>query len=177
VSEVPVIETERLRLRPRTLDDAEALYPTLSDAELMTWWSRAPFTSIEEVREYITPSEKWPGWQAWAITRHGDDRAIGFLAAGEKRQGGVTEIGYMLERAAWGSGLAREAVSALITLLFARGQRRIFADTDPENTGSNRLLESLGFTLEGRLRGEWETHIGVRDSFIWGLLATEWKGR
>lgn len=173
---MPVIETERLRLRPRTLDDAEALYPTMSDVGLMTWWSRAPFTSIEEVREYCMPDQGFAGWRAWAITQHGDDRAIGFLSAGEKRQGGgVTEIGYMLERAAWGSGIAREAVSALITLLFARGQRRVFADTDPENVASNRLLESLGFTLEGRLRGEWETHIGVRDSFIWGLLAKEWK--
>jgi ribosomal-protein-alanine N-acetyltransferase len=175
VSETPVIETERLRLRPRTLDDAESLYPTLADAELMTWWSRPPVTSLEEVREHFMPSEKSSGWRAWAITRHGNDRAIGFLSAGEKRQGGVTEIGYMLERAAWGSGIAREAVSALITLLFARGQRRVFADTDPENVASNRLLESLGFKLEGRLRGEWDTHIGVRDSFIWGLLAEEWK--
>jgi len=177
VSDIPVIETERLRLRPRTLDDAESLYPTMSDAELMTWWSRAPFTSIEEVREHFMPSEKSRGWRAWAITRRGDDRAIGFLSAGEKRQGGVTEIGYMLERAAWGSGIAREAVSALISHLFDHGQRRVFADTDPENVASNRLLESLGFTLEGRLRGEWETHIGVRDTFIWGLLATEWKGK
>ena len=177
MSDVPVIETERLRLRPRTLDDAESLYPTLSDVELMTWWSRAPFTSVDEVRENFMPSEKSRGWHSWAITRHGDDRAIGFLSAGEKRQGGVTEIGYMLERAAWGSGIAREAVSALITHLFAHGQRRVFADTDPENAASNRLLESLGFTLEGRLRGEWETHIGVRDTFIWGLLATEWKGK
>ena len=175
MSEVPVIETERLRLRPRTPVDAESLYPTMSDAELMTWWSRAPLTSVEEARAYFTPSEKWSGWDAWAITRHGDDRAIGFLSAGEKRQGGVTEIGYMLERAAWGSGIAREAVSALITLLFARGQRRVFADTDPENVGSNRLLERLGFKLEGRLRNEWATHIGVRDSLIWGLLAAEWK--
>ena len=51
------------------------------------------------------------------------------------------------------------------------------ADTDPENDASNALLKDLGFTLEGRLRGEWETHIGVRDSFIWGLLAEEWKKR
>ena len=177
MSEVPVIETERLRLRPRTFDDAESLYPTLSDAELMTWGSRAPFTSIDEVREYFVPNERSAGWHAWVITRHGDDRAIGFLSAGEKRQGGVTEIGYMLERAAWGSGIAREAVAGLITHLFAHGQRRIFADTDPENAASNRLLESLGFILEGRLRAEWETHIGVRDSFIWGLLASEWKAK
>ena len=34
---------------------------------------------------------------------------------------------------------------------------------------------ALGFTLEARLRAEWETHIGVRDSLIWGLLEDEWK--
>jgi RimJ/RimL family protein N-acetyltransferase len=175
MSETPVIETERLRLRPRTPDDAEALFPTLSDADLMTWWSRAPFTSVQEVRDNFMPDEKWVGWRTWAITRTGDDRAIGYVSAGEKRQGGVSEIGYVLERAAWGGGIAREAVSAVIDLLFAQGHRRIFADTDPENTASNGLLQRLGFTLEGRLRGEWETHIGVRDSLIWGLLAEEWK--
>jgi ribosomal-protein-alanine N-acetyltransferase len=177
VNDLPVIETERLCLRARTPDDAESLFPTLSDPEVMTWWSRAPFTSVEEVRNGFTPDETWAGWYALAITRKGDDRAIGYVAAGEKRQGGVSEIGYVLERAAWGGGIASEAVSALIDHLFASGQRRVFADTDPENTASNGLLKRLGFTLEGRLRGEWETHIGVRDSLIWGLLAEEWRSR
>lgn len=172
---IPVIETARLRLRPRTIDDAEALLPAMSDPAVMIWWSRAPVMSIDEVRDYFAPGEKWAGWQALAITRKGDDRAIGFVSTGEKRQGGVSEIGYLLEPAAWGAGIAREAVWAVIDELFRQGQRRIFADTDPENAASNRLLENLGFTLEGRLRGEWETHIGVRDSFIWGLLAEEWK--
>ena len=36
------------------------------------------------------------------------------------------------------------------------------------------LLERLGFQYEGRLRGERETHIGVRDSLIYGLLRDEW---
>ena len=56
-------------------------------------------------------------------------------------------------------------------------QRRVFADTDPDNTASNALLESLGFQREGRLRAEWETHIGVRGTILWGLLATEWTNR
>ncbi|WP_277923120.1 hypothetical protein [Sphingomonas sp. CARO-RG-8B-R24-01] len=29
----------------------------------------------------------------------------------------------------------------------------------------------------GRLRAEWETHIGVRDTFRWGMLTTDWKAR
>ena len=27
------------------------------------------------------------------------------------------------------------------------------------------------------MRAEWETHIGVRDTVLWGLLATEWTAR
>ncbi|MCM8729510.1 GNAT family N-acetyltransferase [Hephaestia sp. GCM10023244] len=171
----PPLATARLRLRALRVDDAEAMFPSLSDPDLMTWWSRPPFDTVAEVRDYFGPRPDMEGWRCWAITLAGDDQAIGWVATGEKRQGGVSEIGYLLARAHWGSGIAREAVSAVITQIFAEGKRRIFADTDPENTASNALLERLGFRREGLLRGEWETHIGIRDSVIWGLLATEWK--
>jgi RimJ/RimL family protein N-acetyltransferase len=175
VSETPVLATERLRLRPMTVDDAEALFPTLSDTELMTWWSSAPHTSIEETRAYLAPRLDRDDWRCWAITLADDDAAVGWVAAGEKRQGGVTELGYILARAHWGGGIAREAVSAVIDRLFAEGQCRVFADTDPENAASIALLERLGFRREGVLRAEWETHIGVRDSVILGLLRDEWR--
>lgn len=175
MSETPILITERLRLRPMTVDDAEAMFPTLSDAELMTWWSSAPHTSVEETRAYFEPRVDRDGWRCWAITQSSNDTAIGWVAAGEKRQGGVSEIGYILARAHWGTGIAREAVSAVIDRLFAEGQRRVFADTDPDNTASIALLERLGFQREGLLRAEWETHIGVRDSVILGLLKHEWR--
>jgi RimJ/RimL family protein N-acetyltransferase len=50
----------------------------------------------------------------------------------------------------------------------------VFADTDPENIQSRGLLERMGFKLEGYLRGEWETHLGVRDTTLYGLLREEW---
>jgi len=141
---------------------------------LMRWWSRGPYADVAELRDdFATRDSKV--WRGWAITLTGDDRAIGQLAAGEKRKGKVTEIGYFLTREAQGRGIAQEAVSALIDQLFTEGQRRVFADTDPQNRGSIALLERLGFRLEGRLRGEWHTHIGVRDSLIYGLLADEWR--
>ena len=59
-------------------------------------------------------------------------------------------------------------------LLVAEGQRRVFADTDPDNRFSIGLLQKLGFQLEGHLRAEWETHIGVRDTLLFGLLRDEW---
>lgn len=172
--ETVVIETERLRLRPLSVEDAEALHPTYADAELMTYWSGAPHRSLEETRAEL--ARVTPDWRRWAITlKDGDGAAIGTLGAGEKRQGNVSEIGYMLARRHWGGGLAREAVTALIDRIFAEGQRRVFADTDPDNAASRALLERLGFTLEGHLRAEWETHLGVRDTTLYGLLADEWR--
>jgi RimJ/RimL family protein N-acetyltransferase len=82
-----------------------------------------------------------------------------------------------LYRAHWGRGIATEAVAALIDELFAEGQRRLFADTDPDNVASIALVERLGFKREALLRAEWETHIGVRDSLIFGILADEWRAQ
>lgn len=83
----------------------------------------------------------------------------------------------MVAREELGKGYGREAVGMLIERLFEEGQRRVFADVDPDNQGSIKLLETLGFKFEGRLRSEWETHIGIRDSLLYGLLADEWKDR
>ena len=172
------METARLRIRPMSVDDAEAMHVIYSDEEAMRWWSHPPYTSLDQTRAKLAKNVASPDWRAWAITLKGDDTAIGQLAAHEKRQGRVIEIGYALARPLWGHGYAREAVSRLLDLLFREeGNRRVFADTDPDNSGSNSLLGSLGFVREGVLRGEWETHLGVRDSFIWGLLAEEWTAR
>lgn len=169
----PVLTTKRLRLRARTTRDADALFPSFADAELMQWWSHAPHESVEQTRHDF--SKTAGEWRCWAITLKGEDTAIGFVAAGERRQGNVTEIGYMLAREHWGGGIAREAVSRVIDHIFLKeGQRRVFADTDPENVQSRALLERMGFKLEGLLRHEWETHIGVRDTTLYGLLREEW---
>lgn len=167
-----LMETERLLLRPRRPDDAEALHAIYSDVELMRWWSHGPHATLDETRERM--ADKSPEWRCWSITRRGDDTAIGFVAAVEKRQGNVTEIGYALAREHWGAGYAAEAVTRMIGQIFAEGQRRVYADTDPDNAASRALLDRLGFKLEGYLRAEWETHIGVRDTTLYGLLREEW---
>lgn len=169
-------DSARLRMRTQRMDDAEALHAAYQDEDLMRYWSSAPHATLGETRAYLTPHADDGDWRGWSITLKGDDRAIGTLAAVTRRSG-VAEIGYLLIRAYWGHGYAREAVAALIDTLFAEGHRRIYGDVDPENAASIHLMESLGFQREGLLRGEWETHIGVRDSLIFGLLRDEWVNR
>ncbi len=166
-------ESERLIMRAPTPDDAPALYEAYRDPGVMRFWSSPPHASVAETVDYVTP-HAGDQWRQWVIVERASARAIGTLAAGERRRG-VMEIGYLLSAAATGQGYAAEAVSALIDLLFAEGARRVFADTDPDNARSIALLTGLGFQREGLLRAEWETHIGVRDSVIWGLLRDEWR--
>lgn len=176
MSGLPALASERLVLRQICLSDAEALFEVLSDTDLMTWWSSGPHRSVEETQAYLKPAAAGD-WRSWAITRAGEDVALGWVNAYERRAN-VSEIGYILARSAWGQGIAREAVTMLLDqLLITEGQRRVFADADPENAASIGLLTSLGFVQEGHLRAEWETHIGVRDSLIFGLLRDEWLAR
>ncbi len=77
----------------------------------------------------------------------------------------------MIVPAARGKNLAARALAQAIDYVFdVKGARRIFADIDPDNIASIRTFEKLGFRHEGVLRGNWETHIGVRDSVMLGLL-------
>lgn len=171
----PTLTTARLVLRQLREDDAAALFQVLSDAEVMTWWSSGPHQSLAETADYVKGNAaEDAGYLCWAITAADDDTALGWVILIDAKPD-VKEIGYILHRDHWRSGIAREAVARVIDHGFAEMKlRRIFADTDPENPGSIALLERLGFQYEGRLRGEWETHIGVRDSLIYGLLRDEW---
>jgi [ribosomal protein S5]-alanine N-acetyltransferase len=176
-SPTPTLASARFVLRPLTREDAPALFPTFADPEAMRYWSRGPFESEAELGAWLAPQKGWDAGRSWAVAESLDGPALGRLVAIDKGDH-VSEIGYIIVRERQGQGIAREATAVLIDHLFsAEKLRRIYADTDPDNTGSIALVKSLGFTLEGRLREHWVTHIGRRDSLIWGLLDHEWQAR
>lgn len=169
----PTLVTARF-LRELTRADAPALFPSFADPAVMRWWSCPPFASERELADWLVPESGWEEGRSWAICESADGPAIGRLAAMD-RGDGVSELGYLVVRERQGEGIARETLAALIDHLFGNeGRRRLYADVDPDNEASNRLLKGLGFTLEGRLREHWTTHIGRRDSLVWGLLDREW---
>ena len=172
----PLLATRRFVLRPLVREDAAPLFASFGDPETMRWWSRGPFASIEELADYLVPPPgEWPGGRSWAVAASESGLAIARLAAVDHGDG-VSELSYVVVPGHQGQGVAREALSALIDHLFGREHyRRLFCDVDPENEGSNRLCQRLGFTLEGRLREAATTHLGPRDALIWGLLAREWR--
>jgi RimJ/RimL family protein N-acetyltransferase len=173
----PILSTERLRLRPLRVDDAEALHPAFADEDLMRWWSSGPHKTVTETRDYVAQNCEGTRWQTWAITTVQDDMALGWVVLIRSEElPNVRELGYILNRAAWGAGIARESVGRVIQHGFEElGLRRICADVDPDNLPSIKLLKNLGFQQEAHLRHGSETHIGIRDSLIFGLLHDDWQ--
>lgn len=171
----PSLKTGRLVLRPLRPDDASALHPIFANPQLMTWWSSGPHRSLGETQEYVLGNCSEPHSPTWAITFTDDDIAVGWVVLLPRRDG-LREIGYILHPDYWRKGIAGEAVGCVIEYGFNELKlRKIFADVDPDNSASVGLLKKLGFRQEAHLREEWETHIGVRDSLIFGLLRSEWQ--
>lgn len=178
----PVIETERLILRPLAIEDAEELLAIFSDPEVMKYWNTAPWSSIEDALKFINESnEAMLRQESLTLGIHlkltGD--LIGkCMLFGYAKESKRAEIGFGLSRLHWGSGYVGEAGRALIEYGFNKlGLRRIEAEIDPENKSSAKVLERLGFTREGLLRQRWEINGIVSDSALYGLLVDDRFGK
>ena len=69
-----------------------------------------------------------------------------------KRDCNSLEFGYLFKRKFWVQGYAEEACNTLIKRSFSYRVHRIYAECDPCNTASYKLLEKLGFTREAHFR-------------------------
>lgn len=165
----PVLQSEGVVLRPLTVDDAAALFAAHGDAQTHHYWSGPAHNRVEETADNIRHTLALPGAHAWAITESSGE-ALGRIALYSLREG-VGEIGIILRRDAVGRGLASKALKLVEHHAFATlGLHRLTADIDPDNSASLSLFLRAGFQREGLLRGNWKTHLGVRDSVILGKL-------
>jgi len=160
--------------------DGQALHAIYGDEESARYLTRPASPTVADTIAMMT---EWLGDAAdinWVVADTPDGPALGRVAVYARGRNNVWEAACMISPAARGRNLAARALGLAIDEAFdQRGARRIMADVDPDNTPSVRVFEKLGFTLEGRLRGEWEMHIGIRDSLIYGLLRDDprpWRG-
>lgn len=166
----PALHSGAATLRPLSLADAPGLFPAFADAINMTYWSGPPHASVEETEGDIIWWLAHNGESVWAITDAQGALCgrIGLLAL----RTGVAEVGIILRRDARGRGLARGAVEAATAYGFsALGMHRIVADIDPANQASRKLFRACGYRREARMRRNWRTHIGLRDSLIYVRFA------
>lgn len=138
-----MIRTERLLLRPFQAGDSLAY---LSDPLVVRFEPYPPLDEIAQAEALAARIED----PAFIAMEYGG-AVIGnlYLAA---RGFNSLELGYVLSRAHWRRGFAKEAARAAIQAAFTAGAHRIYAECDPENEASWRLLEALGFIREAHFR-------------------------
>ena len=175
----PVLESDRVRLRPLLASDAADVFALYSDPEVCRYWSFAPWTALAQAEAWLAERMPMrpPSVYGWALTEPGEDRFIGttalFSLSGPNAR---AELGYSLLPSRQGRGLAREAVRLAIDHGFGPlGLERIEADVDPRNEPSWRLLEHFGFQREGLLRNRWRVGGEFADSWIYGLLRPDYR--
>jgi ribosomal-protein-alanine N-acetyltransferase len=178
----PVFETERLVLREITPDDAEDVFRIYADPQVMRYWGSAPMRSIDEAHGKIAGIAAAFGEREgirWAITRKGSNQLIG--SCGHWRlikQHFRSEIGYDLAPEHWGQGIMPEAVGAILRFGFERmGLHSVEAQIEPNNQGSRRVLEKLGFVQEGYFRENFYYDGTFTDTAVFSLLKADWLKR
>ncbi len=164
------------------MDDATALNAIESIPEIAQNIGMGPLT-LAETEAFVAQMIEWmhedPRQKiGLAITEGDGDTLIG--RCGLERTGhepGEAVLWYSLHPGHWGRGLTTEAVRALIGYGFAAmGLHRVWADVDPGNIASWRVMEKVGMRREGLLREN--AFIGNRwcDSYIYAILDHEWNG-
>ncbi|GAA3878995.1 GNAT family N-acetyltransferase [Streptomyces sedi] len=180
------LETERLRLRPLTERDSEALLALDSDPEVMRYLTGRP-TSEETLRTRVLPEllhhyACWDERGFWAAEERGSGAFLGWfeLAPVEEDSAEEVELGYRLAVSAWGRGLATEGASALVDKGFGElGVARVTANTMVVNARSRRVLERVGLRLARYYTEEWDEPIpGVEHGEVeYALTREEWGAR
>lgn len=176
--------TARLTIRPVTSDDFEALWQIRRQESVGRW-----MTSASQDRDRFLELMADADRMGKTLVIEHDGTIVGDLMlapedawsqaeVADRAKGVQAEIGWCLDPALEGRGLATEAVRELIRIGFEDlGLRRLVAHCFAANEPSWRLMERVGMRREAHVvkeslhrRGEW------MDGLSYGLLAEEWTG-
>ena len=180
----PVLQTDRLLLREFQSQDVAVVFEIFRREDVNRYVGGELMQSITEAEERVkTRLNLFRDGMGvrWAITLlENPTRLIGSCGYFNLRRGTETrEMGYELHPDYWNRGLVTEALRAVLNFAFSTESpahvHRMEAIVIPETIPSIRVLEKLGFQLEGIRRefGYWKG--SYQDVCLYALLDWEWK--
>ena len=145
LSQYPTMETERLLLRPVTLDDGEEMFAYASDRE-NTRYTFPTNQSLEETKNNIAQFYLANPLGRWGIELKSTGEFIGTIDLHKidpvlKK----AAIGYIINKKYWNQGFTTEANRAVIKLAFEKiGMNKLVALYDKDNPASGKVMEKSG---------------------------------
>jgi RimJ/RimL family protein N-acetyltransferase len=155
----PVIETERLILRRRRIEDFEAFAEIQADPLFQAHIAGAPVKREQAWIKFLRMEGHWAllGYGFWAIEERSTGRFIGEAGFADFKRDMILdysndpEAGWGLTPEAQGKGYAREAMAAALDWLDGEyAAPRSFCIISPENFRSKKLALDLGFEHQGQ---------------------------
>ena len=149
-----ILETNRLIIRPWTIEDAEILFEICRDDEVMKYIGTGnAYKTLDEAEKFLNWAVNYQtenGFCRWAVLEKSSREIVGSCGFARPHETQEIELGYLFARKHWGKGFATEAAGACKNYGFEKLKfREIIALTDLENTASQKVLEKIGFIRRG----------------------------
>ena len=180
MSEQPVLETERMMLRPFRLTDAKVVQSLAGHRDIAATTLNVPHPYEDGMAEtWISTHEdtfKQGKGVIYALVLKDDGRLIGAISMMGLFKDHQGELGYWIGVPYWGKGYCTEAGRAILEYGFNElGLNRIHARYVSRNPASGRVMEKLGMTHEGT-RNQHVLKWGKFDDMeLKGLLKKDWE--
>ncbi len=172
----PIVETERLILRPPEAQDFDGFCAFMADDA--SRFVGGPQSPPQVWRGLCTLAGSWVinGYSMWSVIEKSSGDWIGRLGPWQPDGWPGPEVGWGLKREAWGKGYALEGAAAAIDFAFdTLGWDRVIHCIDPDNAPSIKLAERLGSSRLGptRMPPPFD-HMPVD---LYGQSKQDWKAR
>jgi RimJ/RimL family protein N-acetyltransferase len=154
VTQAPLIETERLLLRPWRKEDFRPYHALLQHPEVHRHFGPEPMGEEECWRRLLAAVGGWQfnGFGTWAAERKSDGKLVGSVGIFtawrdlDPEFGEEPEMGWIFAAETHGKGMASEACRAVLDWTEAnRPSTPVWAIIAPANEPSLKLAAKLGF--------------------------------
>jgi len=145
-----ILHTKRLILRPLAESDSDDLFGARGDGEVMEFWDGPRDATCSETAAVVgllLAAVHSGTARYWTIRLRPGEIFAGVCDLSEIRDGESADVGFMLLREFWGSGVGQEVVRCLLTHAKSLGLRLVTARIHSGNTRSRLLLARAGFQL------------------------------
>ncbi len=150
IFDIPIIETERIILRPLTLDDAEAVFEWTSDERVAEYMIYPRHQSIEITKAWLGSLSALENEYTWGFVRKSDGMLIGSGGIRFRTDENVWSFGYNLRYDCWGFGYATECAKRMIGYVIEQHNAKEFVSEHAvDNPASGRVIEKCGLAFEG----------------------------
>jgi len=179
MSEQPTIQTDRLILRPFTVDDAPHVQRLAGDRAVAETTLLIPHPYPDGAAEqwigtHEAAFEKGEG-VVFAITGRTDGALLGAISLDIRAAHHRAEMGYWIGRPYWNRGYATEAAAAMLDYAFNRLElNRIHAEHFSQNLASGRVMDKIGMKREGVFRRHMFRWGRFVDAVLYGILRSEY---